>query len=453
MATNYSERIHVIDPKGDGKAPKGLGVGDIVVTLGGAYQIMDVNPDGTYKSGLVNKDITSKNHNGRYMGAVEAIKTGTLYAVNDKSAWDASYDIDIQDSIRQLGEAQRQSRIAGLESAMNSALSSLDTEQSALKGTFYNQRNQAAADADVGQYNFAQYMASRGMKGNAGAMPELYRNTGLLNRLGALGQQEAQANTDIENQRKTLRTNYQSDVQAVNADADAQALERYINQLNADRAYRMQEKQLLNQQEQAQRSGFNTMAYYDDYDKEIERVRGDGDPTNDWMIEQLRAAKNEKILAQQAAQVKADQQAFENQLKLSKTGSSGGGGGGGNTLTYSQVSSAMKNIYKTNLNPMGQLTDAGKQALYNYASNYGGSYAGALLSEYGLSGYKPKATPPPSQTMMSPLNTVYNEAISLRARGALPRQIEDYLLGQYDAGTISRDQMIAVAGAAGITLK
>ena len=66
------------------------------------------------------------------------------------------------------------------------------TQESTIKDTYYNQRNRAAADADVGAYNFAQYMASRGIKGNAGAMPEIYRNVGLQNRLGGLGQQEAQ---------------------------------------------------------------------------------------------------------------------------------------------------------------------------------------------------------------------------------------------------------------------
>ncbi|MGI5927156.1 MAG: hypothetical protein ACOX8A_08275 [Thermacetogeniaceae bacterium] len=45
----------------DGKAPKGLSVGDLVVTGGGTYQITFVNPDGTYKSQLVDAGQTTYN--------------------------------------------------------------------------------------------------------------------------------------------------------------------------------------------------------------------------------------------------------------------------------------------------------------------------------------------------------------------------------------------------------
>ena len=45
----------------DGKAPKGLSVGDLVVTGGGTYQITFVNPNGTYKSQLVDAGQTTYN--------------------------------------------------------------------------------------------------------------------------------------------------------------------------------------------------------------------------------------------------------------------------------------------------------------------------------------------------------------------------------------------------------
>lgn len=47
----------------DGKAPKGLKVGDFVVTGGGTYIIDFVNPDGTYKSSLYNGSSTTYNTN------------------------------------------------------------------------------------------------------------------------------------------------------------------------------------------------------------------------------------------------------------------------------------------------------------------------------------------------------------------------------------------------------
>lgn len=49
-----------------GSAPKGLSVGDEVVTGGGTYKITGVNADGTYKSTLSNKNQTTYNYGGQY---------------------------------------------------------------------------------------------------------------------------------------------------------------------------------------------------------------------------------------------------------------------------------------------------------------------------------------------------------------------------------------------------
>ena len=50
----------------NGKAQKGLSVGDRVVTDGGTYQILAVNPDGSYKSALYDENMTTRNYRGKY---------------------------------------------------------------------------------------------------------------------------------------------------------------------------------------------------------------------------------------------------------------------------------------------------------------------------------------------------------------------------------------------------
>lgn len=69
----------------NGRAPQGLGVGDQVVTGGGTYSILSVNPDGTYKSKLVNADQTTQNYTGSYNSTTAP--TGRYYRVgaNGKS--------------------------------------------------------------------------------------------------------------------------------------------------------------------------------------------------------------------------------------------------------------------------------------------------------------------------------------------------------------------------------
>jgi hypothetical protein len=152
--------------------------------------------------------------------------------------------VDPQDYINQLKDAQRQSRIAALDKAKTSALGSLDTEQANVAPTYYDKRNQAAAASDVGAMNFAQYMAARGIKGAAGAMPEIYRNAGLQGQIGALDQQEASNLAGIERQRANVNTGYASDVAGANADVESQAMQAMITQYNADRANNLAQAQI-----------------------------------------------------------------------------------------------------------------------------------------------------------------------------------------------------------------
>lgn len=186
--------------------------------------------------------------------------------------------------INQLKEAQRQARIAALDKAKSNALSSLEShktntlasldtqknqgltqlqhEQSSIAPVYYDKRNQAAAASDVGAMNFAQYMAARGIKGAAGAMPEIYRQAGLQGQIGALDRAEAGTIADIERRRTQLGTDYDTYVNALNqdynqkvldvegnysndynkavADIESQALQNYINQMNLNRQYELQ---------------------------------------------------------------------------------------------------------------------------------------------------------------------------------------------------------------------
>lgn len=146
---------------------------------------------------------------------------------------------DITGYINGLADAQKKARIAALDSAKTNSLANLDTEQANIEPNYYNKRNQAQANADVGAMNFAQFMASRGIKGNAGAMPEIYRNAGLQGQIGALDQQENQDLSGISRQRGNINNNYQSDVANANASVDSQAMQNSIDQWNKNRDYNL----------------------------------------------------------------------------------------------------------------------------------------------------------------------------------------------------------------------
>ena len=70
------------------------------------------------------------------------------------------------------------------------------------------------------------------------------------------------------------------------------------------------------QQDNTRNEFVNTIgAYANDYQAQINKVRDDGDPTNDQQIAYLNAARNQKISGINQAQSEAEQQAFENSLK------------------------------------------------------------------------------------------------------------------------------------------
>ena len=53
----------------NGQGPKGMKVGDQVVTATGTYTVMAVNPDGSYQSKLTNPNQTTGNYKGQYANA------------------------------------------------------------------------------------------------------------------------------------------------------------------------------------------------------------------------------------------------------------------------------------------------------------------------------------------------------------------------------------------------
>lgn len=68
----------------NGQAPKGLKVGDQVVTGGGTYTIKGVNADGTYQSQLTNPNQTTGNYSGSYANTPSATMpaaSGKIYKV------------------------------------------------------------------------------------------------------------------------------------------------------------------------------------------------------------------------------------------------------------------------------------------------------------------------------------------------------------------------------------
>lgn len=243
---------------------------------------------------------------------------------------------EIERRQRELAEAQRQSKIAALGKKKEQALSSLQAEEAALKPMYYDLRNRAAAQSDIGAKNFAEYMAAQGIRGSAAGLPEIYRNATLQGQLGALNRQEAAERADIARRRSGIESAYESDYAAAMADIDAQALQNYIDNMRMIQAQRaadlaaqgktstgeltLQGRQ-AQQNELAQQAALLAARYYDDIQAYINTL----DP-NDPLVPYLYAERQKKIQAEAekaaaaaAAQSEAQQTAWKNAFELFKS--------------------------------------------------------------------------------------------------------------------------------------
>lgn len=247
----------------------------------------------------------------------------------EKAQLQAQYDAADQSRIEKLASNLTKYGKFASDSELDSAAGLMAQNQI---GTGYEtQKENLNKSYDTAKQNANNDALSRGMG----------RDTYVLDRMATLD---------------SNRANALSSVDAAKANAIQAAKQAILNNYQTNQANALADEK----GEFAQ----NIMAYYNDYQAEISRVQGNNDSTDDWKIPYLQAARNQKILAQQEAAAKA-------------TKGSGGGSAKSTTMTYSQLNSAIKDMYERG-------TD--DTALYNYISKYGGEYAGQLLDMYGLTG-------------------------------------------------------------------
>lgn len=223
------------------------------------------------------------------------------------------------DYIAELKAAQLASRIAALNKSRDNALATLDAQEASVEPAYYKKRNQVQGDSDLGQMNFAQFMASRGIKGSAAAMPEIYRNNSLQTNLGNLNQQQQALYDTINNNRTGIQNSYEADVAAANAEVEAQALQAYIDQMNTEKQLALQTAGLtgtlngaptLAGQAAAENTANTTLqrqidtisAYSADYQAEINRRQAIN--PNDPLIPYLQAARVQKLKDQETLAAK-----------------------------------------------------------------------------------------------------------------------------------------------------
>lgn len=139
-----------------------------------------------------------------------------------------------------LAAARKNKALADLAKARDASLSNLGAEKATIQPKFYDAKNQTAAGSQQQARNFAEFMAARGgTNSGSNAQAELTRGMTLQGNLGALGQQEAQAYSDIARRTSDLQNAYQSDVASANAGIEADSMQSMLNDY-----YQQQQREL-----------------------------------------------------------------------------------------------------------------------------------------------------------------------------------------------------------------
>lgn len=221
-----------------------------------------------------------------------------------------------------LADLQQRKAIEDLENARDSALSNLGAEKAKIKPRYYDARNVEAATNQQQARNFAEYMANRGgTTAGSNEQATMVQNGVYQGNLGSLKRQETADFADIARRETEVNNNYEHDLASAQLGIQANALERQ----REDARYG-EERDYNRLQDNKSEYGNTVGQFYNDYQAEIDKVKNDGDPSNDWQINILGAARQQKIrelqeleqamtAASSTAEAKAIQQKFENDLK------------------------------------------------------------------------------------------------------------------------------------------
>lgn len=214
---------------------------------------------------------------------------------------------------RQAEEAQRMRTQAALE-ANNAYIPQVNQQTDKQLQDAYIAKQRARVEAP-------QALSAMGYTGGATESSLMGLDTNYQNARGQIEQGRNEAIDKIRQNANQIQATGDANLAGVASQYYQNMLASQNQALSAAQNQKNWQSEFDARQQDNTRNEFvNTIgAYSNDYQAQINKVRDDGDPTNDWQIAYLNSARNQKISGINQAQSEAEQQAFENQLKMMET--------------------------------------------------------------------------------------------------------------------------------------
>lgn len=122
--------------------------------------------------------------------------------------------------INDLYDAQREAALAALKSAYDQNILAVDAMAEKIPGIYDETRNQAAANAEINKANLNESFAASGMNTGAGSQVKLSQGNTAQAAMNAINLAQAAALKDVEQQRLSIKTQYQNDIALAIANGD-----------------------------------------------------------------------------------------------------------------------------------------------------------------------------------------------------------------------------------------
>lgn len=122
--------------------------------------------------------------------------------------------------VNDLYDAQREAALAALKAAYDQNVIAVDAMAEKIPGIYDATRNQAAANAEISKANFNEAAAASGMNTGAGSQIRLSQENSRMGNLNAINMAQAAALKDVEQQRLSIKTQYQNDIAMAIANGD-----------------------------------------------------------------------------------------------------------------------------------------------------------------------------------------------------------------------------------------
>lgn len=240
------------------------------------------------------------------------------YSGGGKRSATSESDFDVQGYLDKIAKVKTEAGVSALKKSAESALGALGQERGQVEPAFREARTGVKTQAELGKRSVSDFLASKGLGGGAQlqgteAQSEIASNVQLGGALSGLQQQEAQTLSDIARRESDIKSGLASDIAAVEAGAEATALDRALQLQLADRERALGRADVLERreyeaglaeqergrlaEEQAFQAQLDTLGQYaGNYQDEIDR-RMALDPS-DPLIPYLQMARQHKIQSQ-----------------------------------------------------------------------------------------------------------------------------------------------------------